>query len=154
MSNASAAFRASRPPEVVQIREPPPSAPVRSSRQDVINAMRGLDNRLNQNAKAKQDIMNAHYAGPGVRGSGAQRLGINPLGRLPEHAKVDYAAAGMQLVSDGETGVAPEAAEAYIARQAMVHGRGRLAPTSAGAGTKSGETSATWMTRAVKPVKF
>ena len=43
---------------------------------------------------------------------------------------------------------------AYIARQAMVHGQGRLAPTGAGAGTKRGETSSNWMTRAVKPVKF
>ena len=148
LARAPAATRAMRPPDVLRV-EPPPSAPVQSSREAVIMAMRGLDARLNQNAAAKYSLMNG---GPSLRGGGAQRVVINPLGRLPEHALVDYSKGGLDLGEAG--GAVPEAAEAYIARMAMVHGQGRLAPTSMGAGTKRGETSTSWMTRAVKPVKF
>jgi len=149
LARAPAAQRAMRPPDVMRV-EPPPSAPVQSSREAVIAAMRGLDARLNQNAAGKYSLLNA---GPSIRGGGAQRVTINPLGRLPEHAQVDYTKGGLDL-RPGEGGTAPEAADAYIARQAMVHGQGRLAPTGAGAGTKRGETSSNWMTRAVKPVNF
>ena len=46
LANATAGQHAKRPPQVMQIREPPPSAPVPTSAPNLVAAMRALDARL------------------------------------------------------------------------------------------------------------
>lgn len=140
------------PPEVMRV-DPPPSAPVRSTREDVIAAMRGLDTRLNNSTQAKRyNLLHA----PSQPQRANLRVGFQAV---PEDDVLNLAPAAVHELhrQAGKYGLAgapmvDDAAAAYVMRHALVHGQGKLAPTGAGSGTKAGSVNSTWMTRAVKPL--
>ena len=140
-----------RPPEILPVRTPPASAPVKGDSAALVAAMRRLDNRLNNNVNATfGNGRGAADAKQPQRATFHHGLGLLPV---PEELIVyDNAAEERKhnLLRNGPGGAdAPKddaAFAAYMERQAIVHGRGRLAPT-AGNGGKHEILRADWMTR-------
>jgi len=127
----SVAGAAARPAEVVPIRPPPASAPVRSSGADVIAAMRALDSRLNSSALAQHSTKVTPLAPKSQRAVLESGLNFRPNllpSSVPEH-------------EEALDGVDDEAA-AYMARTAL---GARLEPK--GMGGKRDPIASTWMTR-------
>lgn len=115
--------RAAAPP-------PPASAPVKSgSAASVLAAMRALDNRMNRHSNP-----NAARGVPPTVPEDSLLFGVARQSEKPEAPRgvdEDFAAA------------------AYLQREALVHGRGKLAPNGGG---KGDAVRSTWMTRATAPV--
>jgi hypothetical protein len=152
--------------------EPPCSAAGIGQKENsnLIEAMRALDVRLNERARAGRDGRRGTQSATDTLALPERHVGWqNPdrtfLGHVPEEAPVDYlplasrkggrgTGACSHLVGREGGGTAPSAAPAaarddaalaaYLERSTLVHGQGKLAPTSLSG--KKGSISSTWMT--------
>jgi len=149
-----------RPPEVMPVRTPPASAPVKGDSAALVAAMRRLDTRLNNNTQATFGHGKAAAAEmkQPQRATFHHGLGLLPV---PEELIVyDNAAEERKHnlvrngnLTNGQGADAPKddaAFAAYMERQAIVYGRGKLAPagpTNIGFTGRKEILRADWMTR-------
>ena len=139
-----------RPPEIMKVAQPPPSAPVLGNDKNVVAAMKALDMRLNRRVSTRLPLasqsqqLNCHL-GP-----------FQPValpGRVPEDAPAHHGDDSDHLVKslarkyNSSSGADEKALAAYLERAALVHGRtSKLnAPTDAAAARK--DACAPWWNR-------
>ena len=127
--HAAAAASSSSAINIMPIRTPPASAPAHGSA-DLVRAMRALDSRMNHSTRVGRQ--------PARLSQQANFEALLPPS-VPENAMFGYEPADQ------------DAAAAYLQREALVHGRGKLEPTS---GMARDAVASTWMTRAVAKPRF